>query len=220
MRRRRPTRRCSPTSNNAGLAGVWRMVQPAGHSARKDPSTSIARQVIAAFEDFDHVVRPSGSCTDMIRAQYREAQADDPACLPRAEALAACTHDRRHVLRQVPVHCQRDRGRESIGHRGNRRRAALGSDLGCSMNTAGTLHRRGSTIRAFDATGGRGARRAAVLGVALWSIAETGSLVFHSGPGTAVLEHSLPLYHIAAVRARCILGHLEDYVAQAGPAAA
>ena len=59
---------------------------------------------------------------------------------------------------------------------------------------------------------------AASLGQALWGIAETGSLVFHSGPETAVLGHFLPLHHIAVLRADRILRHLEDYAAVAGPA--
>ena len=59
---------------------------------------------------------------------------------------------------------------------------------------------------------------AAGLGQALWGTAETGSLVFHSGPETAVLGHFLPLHHVAAVRASRILPHLEDYAAAAGPA--
>lgn len=59
---------------------------------------------------------------------------------------------------------------------------------------------------------------AAGLGQALWGIAETGSLVFHSGPETAVLGHFLPLHHVAALRADRILAHLEDYAAVAGPA--
>lgn len=60
---------------------------------------------------------------------------------------------------------------------------------------------------------------AAGLGEALWGIAETGSLVFHSGPGTAVLGHFLPLHHLVALRAGRVLAHLEDYAAvAAGPA--
>lgn len=59
---------------------------------------------------------------------------------------------------------------------------------------------------------------AAGFGLARWGIAETGSLVFHSGSDTAVLGHFLPLHHIAAVRARDILPHLEDYAAVCGPA--
>lgn len=59
---------------------------------------------------------------------------------------------------------------------------------------------------------------AAAFGLARWGIAETGSLVFHSGPDTAVLGHFLPLHHLVAVRADRILSHLEDYAAVAGPA--
>nr|WP_254452764.1 LUD domain-containing protein [Roseicella sp. DB1501] len=59
---------------------------------------------------------------------------------------------------------------------------------------------------------------AAALGRARWGIAETGSLVFHSGPETAVLNHFLALHHLVALRVADILPHLEDYAAVAGPA--
>jgi len=52
---------------------------------------------------------------------------------------------------------------------------------------------------------------AAALGLARHGIAETGSLVFHSGPDTAVLGHFLPLHHIAVLHARDVVAHLEDY---------
>ncbi len=61
---------------------------------------------------------------------------------------------------------------------------------------------------------------AAGVDLARWGIAETGSLVFHSGPDTPVLFHFLPLHHIVALRASTIVAYLEDYVrlaAQAGP---
>jgi L-lactate dehydrogenase complex protein LldG len=59
------------------------------------------------------------------------------------------------------------------------------------------------------------------VGLARWGIAETGSLVFHSGPDTPILLNFLPLHHLVAVRAESILAHLEDYAAAAaalGPA--
>ena len=59
------------------------------------------------------------------------------------------------------------------------------------------------------------------IGLARWGIAETGSLVFHSGPDTPILLAFLPLHHIVAVRAGSIVAHLEDYAAlaaRAGPA--
>lgn len=57
---------------------------------------------------------------------------------------------------------------------------------------------------------------AAGLGLARHGIAETGSLVFHSGPDTAVLGHFLPLHHIAVLHASDILPHLEDYAPPPG----
>ena len=57
---------------------------------------------------------------------------------------------------------------------------------------------------------------AAGLGLALWGIAETGTVVFHSGPHTAVLGHFLPLHHIAVLFADRVLPFLEDYAAVAG----
>ena len=56
------------------------------------------------------------------------------------------------------------------------------------------------------------------VGLARWGIAESGSLVFHSGPDNPVLLTFLPLHHIVAVRADTILPHLEDYAALAAPA--
>jgi L-lactate dehydrogenase complex protein LldG len=49
------------------------------------------------------------------------------------------------------------------------------------------------------------------VGFARWGIAETGSLVFHSGPDTPILFNFLPLHHVVALRASTILPHLEDY---------
>lgn len=53
------------------------------------------------------------------------------------------------------------------------------------------------------------------VGVALarWGIAETGSLVFHSGPDAPVLLTFLPLHHIVALPLARLLPHLEDYAA-------
>jgi L-lactate dehydrogenase complex protein LldG len=51
------------------------------------------------------------------------------------------------------------------------------------------------------------------IGLARFGIAETGSLVFHSGPSTPILFNFLPLHHVVALRERSILPHLEDYAA-------
>lgn len=54
-----------------------------------------------------------------------------------------------------------------------------------------------------------------VVGVARWGIAETGSLVFHSGAETPILSNFLPLHHVVLLHARTIVPYLEDYAAAA-----
>ena len=49
------------------------------------------------------------------------------------------------------------------------------------------------------------------LGLALWGIAESGSVVVHSGPETPILLSFLPLHHIVVLRAETLLPWLEDY---------
>jgi len=48
---------------------------------------------------------------------------------------------------------------------------------------------------------------------ARWGVAETGSLVFHSGADSPVLAHFLPLHHIVLLPAADLLPWLEDYAA-------
>ena len=49
--------------------------------------------MIEAFEAFEYVVVPSGSCAAMIRIHYRGLFADEPRWAARAEALAGRTHE-------------------------------------------------------------------------------------------------------------------------------
>jgi L-lactate dehydrogenase complex protein LldE len=67
--------------------------QPAYNSGDRADTRAIAGQVIAAFEPYDYLVAPSGSCAGMIRLHYPALFADDPALLARARALAAKTHE-------------------------------------------------------------------------------------------------------------------------------
>lgn len=67
--------------------------QPAYNSGDRKDTAAIARQVIEAFEGYDHVVAPSGSCAGMIAKHYPELLADDPEWGPRAAALGARTHE-------------------------------------------------------------------------------------------------------------------------------
>jgi len=62
--------------------------QPAYNSGLRADARPIAAQVIAAFEDYDYVVAPSGSCAAMLRLHYPELFAADAAYAPRAQAFA------------------------------------------------------------------------------------------------------------------------------------
>jgi len=63
--------------------------QPAYNSGDRETAMAIARQVLDAFEGYDHVVAPSGSCAGMLRRHYPQVFADEPAVLPRVQQLAA-----------------------------------------------------------------------------------------------------------------------------------
>lgn len=67
--------------------------QPAYNSGDRKDTKAIARHVIDAFEDYDHVVAPSGSCAGMISHHYPELFADEPDWAQRAHHLAARTHE-------------------------------------------------------------------------------------------------------------------------------
>ena len=61
--------------------------QPAGNSGDKDGAARLAKQVIAAFEGYDYLVAPSGSCVGQIRSY--PTLFGDPDWRRRAEDLAA-----------------------------------------------------------------------------------------------------------------------------------
>lgn len=65
--------------------------QPAYNAGDRADTTDIAKQVIAAFEGYDYVVAPSGSCGGMIRDHYPALFAADPAWQARANDLAGRT---------------------------------------------------------------------------------------------------------------------------------
>ena len=189
--------------------------QPAFNSGDTAGAAALSRRMIAAFEGYEYVVTPSGSCAGMIRAHYTEALTDDPAWLPRAQALAARTHELlsflvdiqgwrpegvalpatatyhdscsglrelgilqqpRALLRGVdglqmrpltgndvccgfggtfcikyPAIADAIVGEKAAAIEATGADLLLGGDLGCLMNMAGSLHRRGSRVRAFHA---------------------------------------------------------------------
>jgi L-lactate dehydrogenase complex protein LldE len=67
--------------------------QPAYNSGDRRDAITIAKAVVAAFEPYDYVVAPSGSCAGMIRKHYPGLFAGEPEWRDRAEALAARTHE-------------------------------------------------------------------------------------------------------------------------------
>ncbi|HEV8391476.1 MAG TPA: (Fe-S)-binding protein [Dongiaceae bacterium] len=75
--------------------------QPGYNSGDKASAEAIARQVVAAFEGFDYVVAPSGSCAGMIKTHYPDLLAGDPAFAARARALAGKTYELTQFLRDV-----------------------------------------------------------------------------------------------------------------------
>src|SRR5258708_5206248 len=75
--------------------------QPAYNSGDKVDTLAIARQVIDAFDGFDYVVVPSGSCGGMIRQHYLGLFAADPALAQRAQHLAKRTYELVSFLTEI-----------------------------------------------------------------------------------------------------------------------
>ncbi len=63
--------------------------QPAYNSGDRKDTRAIAEQVIAAFESFDYVVAPSGSCAGMLKIHYPTLFAGDAAWEARVAAFSA-----------------------------------------------------------------------------------------------------------------------------------
>ncbi len=84
--------------------------QPAYNSGDRADAKAIARQVIEAFQGFDYIVAPSGSCAGMLRKHYPMLFGDDPEMLPRAKDIAARTFELvgflTDVLRVSAVHAK------------------------------------------------------------------------------------------------------------------
>lgn len=67
--------------------------QPAYNSGDKADTRAIALQVIDAFQDFDYVVAPSGSCAAMLKSHYPELFDKEPDLKAKAEDLSARTFE-------------------------------------------------------------------------------------------------------------------------------
>jgi L-lactate dehydrogenase complex protein LldE len=67
--------------------------QPAYNSGDRGDTVEIARQVIVAFEGFDYVVAPSGSCAGMLKKHYPALFRDEPEWQKKAIAFSKKVHE-------------------------------------------------------------------------------------------------------------------------------
>ncbi|MBC7832611.1 MAG: (Fe-S)-binding protein [Hyphomicrobium sp.] len=67
--------------------------QPAYNSGEMRGARAIALQTIAAFEGYDYVVAPSGSCAAMLKLHYPRLMAGDDEAERRARAFAERVHE-------------------------------------------------------------------------------------------------------------------------------
>jgi L-lactate dehydrogenase complex protein LldE len=75
--------------------------QPAYNSGDFTDTQHIARQVIGAFEEYDYLVAPSGSCVGMVREHYPRLFATDAGWRSRAERLAERSYELTSFLHDV-----------------------------------------------------------------------------------------------------------------------
>ena len=75
--------------------------QPAYNSGDRATAQAIARDVLRAFEGYDYVVVPSGSCGGMLKHHLPHLFDDDPNLRARADALAARTWELVGFLTEV-----------------------------------------------------------------------------------------------------------------------
>jgi L-lactate dehydrogenase complex protein LldE len=67
--------------------------QPAFNSGDRATTEALVRGLIDAFEGYDYVVAPSGSCAGMLRTHVPDLFENDPATADRAKALAGRCHE-------------------------------------------------------------------------------------------------------------------------------
>lgn len=67
--------------------------QPAYNMGDSKSAAAIGRQIVEAFEEFDYVVVPSGSCAGMVSKHLPKVLKDDEQFADRARAVADKTHE-------------------------------------------------------------------------------------------------------------------------------
>ncbi len=75
--------------------------QPGYNSGDSAVARTLAKQVLEAFESYDYVVLPSGSCAATIRGDYPDLFKDDPDLRARFDALGARTYELTDFLATV-----------------------------------------------------------------------------------------------------------------------
>ena len=75
--------------------------QPAYNAGDRKDARSIAIGVLKAFEGYDYVIAPSGSCAGMIKVNYERLFSDDPERAVAARDLAARTWELTSFLADV-----------------------------------------------------------------------------------------------------------------------
>lgn len=67
--------------------------QPAFNSGDRSNANAIAAQTISAFEGYDYIVVPSGSCAGMLKAHYPELMEGDPEAEEKARDFSNRVHE-------------------------------------------------------------------------------------------------------------------------------
>jgi L-lactate dehydrogenase complex protein LldE len=75
--------------------------QPGFNNGEVNTTKKIATQVIDAFEQYDYLVAPSGSCLGMIKVHYPEIFQDDPIYLEKAKQLSNKSYEILSFLNDV-----------------------------------------------------------------------------------------------------------------------
>jgi L-lactate dehydrogenase complex protein LldE len=75
--------------------------QPAFNSGDRATTRAMALNVLEAFEGYDAIVVPSGSCGGMIKSHYMELVTDDPPLAQRMQALCDKTYELISFLHDV-----------------------------------------------------------------------------------------------------------------------
>ena len=75
--------------------------QPAWNSGDRKDTRELAEAVIEAFESFDYIIAPSGSCAGMLKKHYPEIFADDETWRERVLAFSAKVYELTEFLADI-----------------------------------------------------------------------------------------------------------------------